>query len=113
MLDWLKRRGSTSYHRREEDAETPKPRGRVMSGKYVLLYNYLENRHADTVVLTFAEIEDLLGFALPEQARLHREWWTDPVTNGAASNYSDSWTLASRTAVPNLTARTVVFDRAS
>ena len=54
-----------------------------MSGTYLLLYKYLENRYADTVVLTFAEIEDLLGFALPEQARLQREWWTDAAKNVA------------------------------
>jgi len=84
-----------------------------MSGKYLLLYKYLENRYADTVVLTFAQIEDLLGFTLPDQARLHREWWTDAATRATGSNYSDSWILASRTAVPNLVARTVVFERAS
>ena len=81
MLDWLKRRRSTDAARRDAQAETPKPHGRVMSGKYVLLYKYLENRYADTVVLTFAEIEDLLGFPLPEQARLQREWWTDREPN--------------------------------
>src|SRR6266480_5489507 len=110
MLDWLKRRGSTASPRREASAETAKPLGRVMSGAYLLLYKYLENRYADTVVLTFAEIEDLLGFALPDQARLHREWWTATDVN-AGSNYSDSWILASRTAVPNLVAQTVVFER--
>lgn len=113
MLDWLKRRGSTAYHPRETHAETAKPHGRVMSGQYLLLYKYLENRYADTVVLTFAQIEDLLGFTLPDQARLHREWWTDRETHVAGPNYSDSWILASRTAVPNLLARTVVFERAS
>jgi len=84
-----------------------------MSGTYLLLYQYLENRYADTVVLTFAQIEDLLGFTLPDQARLHREWWTDAAPNVAGPNYSDSWILASRTAMPNLLARTVVFERAS
>ena len=82
-----------------------------MSGTYLLLYKYLENRYADTVVLTFAQIEDLLGFTLPDQARLHREWWTDAATKAAGPNYSDSWILASRTAVPNLLAQTVVFER--
>ena len=48
-----------------------------MTGKYLLLYKYLENRYANTVVLTFAQIEDLLGFPLPDQARCQREWWTD------------------------------------
>ena len=113
MLDWMKRRASTAYHQREAHAETPKPQGRVMSGKYLLLYKYLENRYANSVVLTFAEIEDLLGFVLPDQARLDQGWWTDAATNVARPNYSDSWILASRTAKPNMLAQTVVFDRAS
>jgi hypothetical protein len=46
-----------------------------MSGKYLLLCKDLENRYANTVVLTFAEIEDLPGFRLPDLARLHQEWW--------------------------------------
>jgi hypothetical protein len=78
-----------------------------MTGKYLLLHTYLKNRYADTVVLTLAEIEDLLGFSLPDQARLRREWWTDTET----ASHSDSWILASRRAVPNLLAKTVVFER--
>jgi hypothetical protein len=113
LLDWMKKRGSTASHHRVPAPETAKPQGRVMSGQYLLLYRYLENRYANTVVLTFAEIEDLLGFALPDQARLHQEWWTDAETTVAGPNYADSWILASRTAVPNLVARTVVFERAA
>ena len=30
----------------------------MMPGKYKLQYQYLENRYANTVVLTFAQIED-------------------------------------------------------
>jgi hypothetical protein len=75
-----------------------------------LLYKYLENRYANTVVLTFAEIEDLLGFALPEQARLQPEWWTIR-TNVDGAHYSDCWVLASRTATPNMPAQIVVFER--
>ncbi len=84
-----------------------------MSGKYLSLYTYLENRYANTVVLTFAEIEDLLGFTLPDQARHQREWWVENATNAPKPNYSDSWILASRTAMPNLLAQIVVFERAS
>src|SRR4051794_2442448 len=105
MLNWMKRRGPITYLRREPDSE-PQP---VMSGQYLLLYKYLQNRYADTVVLTFAQIESLLGFALPEQARLNQQWWANaPVT----TNYSDSWTLARRVATPNLLAQTVAFARA-
>ena len=39
--------------------------------KYKALYEYLDNRYANTVVLTFAQIEDLLGFTLPDPARVH------------------------------------------
>ena len=58
------------------NTDAAKPPGASCPGQYLLLYKYLENRYADTVVLTFAEIEDLLGFPLPEQARLQQEWWT-------------------------------------
>ena len=111
MLNWMNRRRWTVREPRAAHVEAAKPRGRAMSGRYLLLYKYLEGRYANTVVLTFAEIEDLLGFTLPEQARLHREWWTAAAIT--IPDYSDSWTLASRTAVPNLQARTVVFERAA
>jgi hypothetical protein len=111
MLDWMKRRAWTARDQRPMNAETAKRPGRAMSGKYLLLYKYLENRYADTVVLTFAEIEDLLGFTLPDQARLRREWWTQAEASVAVPNYSDSWVLASRTATPNMAAGTVAFER--
>jgi hypothetical protein len=95
------------------EPEPARAQGRLMSGKYVALYTYLLNRYANTVVLTFAEIEDLLGFTLPDAARLHQEWWTNAEQNADRSSYSDSWILASRTARPNLLARTVVFERVS
>jgi hypothetical protein len=116
MLDWLKqRRRRIAYQQHEVPAppeKAAKPPVRVMSGRYLLLYKYLENRYATTVVLTFAEIEDLLGFALPDQARLNQEWWTEAAVN-VARDYSDSWTLASRTAIPNMSAQTVAFERAA
>jgi hypothetical protein len=113
MLDWFKRRGAMARPQREVSAEPAKPQGRTMSGKYSLLYRYLEDRYANTVVLTFNEIEDLLGFTLPEQARLQQEWWTSAVKSVPESNYSDSWLLAHRSAVPNMLAKTVAFERLS
>ncbi len=75
------------------------------------LQKYLATRFADTVVLTFAQIEDLLGSPLPDEARRDEAWWTAPPAAAAGPNYSNSWTVASRTAAPNLSARIVVFDR--
>lgn len=109
MLNWMKRRGPTTYLHRERDVEAPP----VVSGKCLLLYRYLQNRYADTVVLTFGQIESLLGFALPDQARLSQQWWTNAELTADGTNYSDSWILARRVATPNLLAQTVAFERAS
>ena len=111
MLAWMKRRQSMAETSQPEPAAPNRQRS-AMAGKYVQLYTYLENRFADTVVLTFAEIEDLLGFTLPDLARLREDWWTSPDPNTAKPRFSDSWILANRTARPNLQALTVVFERA-
>jgi len=78
---------------------------------YGALQTYLSGRYADIVVLTFGEIEDLLGFALPDAARARAEWWTDDAADGGQTSQSHAWAHASRTAKPNLFARTVVFER--
>ena len=96
---------------RSSTATDAAPEGRGDTGEYRLLHKYLRNRFADRVVLTFSEIEDLLGFSLPEAARFQREWWdgTDQVAPRSAQ--SDAWTLASRTATVNLSSQRVVFQR--
>jgi hypothetical protein len=111
MLAWL--RGRLPPARARASAPEPPPAiGRAISGPYLLLHTYLDRRFADTVVLTFAQIEDVLGFALPASARVDAEWWTDASQNVVAPHHSDSWTLARRTAVPNLSAKIVSFARA-
>jgi hypothetical protein len=84
-------------------------RGQV--GEYHLLHKYLRERFADSVVLTFSEIEDLVGFPLPDAARLELEWWGSADGTAARSAQEKSWTLAGRNAVPNLSSQRVVFDR--
>jgi hypothetical protein len=79
--------------------------------EYRSLHTYLDGRYADTVVLRFAEIEDLLGFALPDAARLGQDWWANTDAAGEPSTQSRSWIHASRTAKANLVAQTVVFER--
>ena len=110
---WLMRLRGRADARPGRAAVAAAPPSRAMTGRYALLYEYLAHRHADTVVLTFAEVEDLLGFPLPDLARRQREWWTDADASRAAAPQTDAWILAHRTAVPNLTAQTVIFDRAS
>jgi hypothetical protein len=89
------------------------PRPTRAGGKFQPLYKYLEDRYATMVVLKVSEIEDILGFALPAQARTDRAWWTVADPNTPAGPYADAWKSARRTAVPNLLAHTVAFERMS
>jgi hypothetical protein len=90
---------------------SPKPRAFQVPAEYMSLYKYLENRYADTVVLTFSQIEDLLGFALPESARREPGWWADAGPDDMPSAQARSWTQAHRSATANLPAHTVSFGR--
>ena len=119
MFDWMKRRGSkaTREARPQNEArpqvETATRHAGKEAGKYRLLYEYLERRYANTVVLTFGQIEDLLGFGLPDPARTAQEWWTIADMSTGEARCSDAWRLANRTARPNLMAQTVAFERVS
>jgi len=85
--------------------------GRGSTGEYRLLYKYLHDRYADRVVLTFGEIESLVGFTLPAAAFVDLAWWLAGTT-GERTPQSDAWMSAERTAKVNLSARSVLFDRA-
>ena len=80
-----------------------------VAAEYRSLYTYLEHRYASTVVLNFEQIEALLGFPLPPPARTDRHWWTGAALS--ADRHSDAWTVAGRTALPNLLAGNVTFER--
>jgi hypothetical protein len=100
MFDWLKKSGpprGVQFEARREPTRAVRPPG----GRYEAVCRYVENRYADTVVLTFAEVEDLLGFSLPELARVQLEWW------------ATSLAVTSRTITPNLAAEIVSFERTS
>lgn len=85
----------------------------IVSGKFRLLHEYLDGRFANTVVLTFRQIEELLGFELPDLARTDPEWWTSTAESTLGPRCSAAWVLASRTAKPHLSAEIVIFERVS
>jgi hypothetical protein len=87
------------------------PRMADVPAEYRPLYRYLDARFADAVVLTFREIEDLIGVPLPEAARRQQEWWTNDAAEGGTAPQSQAWTIANRRATPHLTATSVRFDR--
>jgi hypothetical protein len=79
--------------------------------EYRSLSTYLERRYASVVVLTFEQVEALLGFALPARACTERGWWTSGDTS--TNRYAEAWIGAGRSATPNFPARTVTFERRS
>ena len=83
----------------------------AVPGEYLPLHKYLSERFADSVVLTFAEVEDLLGIRLPAAARDEPDWWTNVDPDAAQTPHSRSWIRADRTAKSNLAAQTVLFER--
>ena len=85
--------------------------GTAMAGRTGPCTEYLHERYADTVVMTFGEIEDLIGFSLPDAARVEPAWWASAEVGGVPSPQSLSWTQANRAATPRLLARVVVFER--
>ena len=113
MLEWMKKRRSAVHKEAAAPVDAPAHPSYSRAGKYRSLYEYLEKRYADTVVLTFRQLEDLLGFSLPDMARTDPEWWTTRDISNAEVRCSDAWTLARRTARPNLLAQTVAFERIS
>jgi hypothetical protein len=49
---------------------------KMTENKYTPLYEYLKKQTADDFVLTYEEIEDILGFDLPRSAD-KAAWWDD------------------------------------
>ena len=79
--------------------------------EYRPLYKYLETRYADAVILTFAQVEDLLGAVLPAAALVDSSWWAGPDASGTPSPQACAWIRAHRIATVNVAARKVTFDR--
>ena len=106
VLAWW--RQATPVAQRPAAIYPSKVRPSGVPAEYVPLYTYLEQRYASTVVLTFNQMEELLGFALPAPACTDLEWWTSTADR---HRHAAAWIGAGRTAVPNLSARIVTFDR--
>ena len=105
MWKWFTRRDSIAQHVAAvpvAERNTSKMPGRAaeVASKHASLHKYLANRYADMVVLTFSQLEDLLGFALPDSAHTRHEWWTSTDRDADQSSCADAWILAGRTAKP-------------
>ena len=62
-------------------------------GKYSPLYEHLKTLPYDRWSATFDDLEKLLGFELPDSARLSRPWWANGASRGGHSQ-ALAWEMA-------------------
>jgi hypothetical protein len=53
----------------------------LVMGKYEPLGQFLRKQKRNSVSMTFAEIEALLGDKLPKSSKTHRAWWSNNPSN--------------------------------
>ena len=76
--------------------------------KYEPLQTYLRERGSDTIPMSFAEIEKVLGFPLPK-SQMYAAWWSNNPTNNVMTN---EWLAAGyRTEQVDIEGRKLVFRR--
>ena len=77
--------------------------------KYEPLERFLRSRQTEEVPMTFAEIERILGRALPEKASGHRAWWSNNPSNNVMTK---AWLAAGyQTERVDMASRRLVFRR--
>ena len=80
-------------------------------GKYAPLYRRLLATVGPEWRVSFAELEAILGFDLPNSARLYRPWWSNQ-KHGAGHSHALAWSAAGwKTRSVDLEAETLVFER--
>ena len=83
-------------------------RHKKITSKYRGLTEYLLKANEDRIVLTYPDIEKILGFALPDSARKHmRAYWSNSETH----SYAFSWlSIGYRTRV-DIEESNVIFEK--
>lgn len=82
----------------------------VRRGKYAPLFRFLMERQENRMEFTFREIEAILGFTLPESARLYRPWWANQ--GKAGHSQCMAWSVAGwRTTAVDLEKEVLCFER--
>ena len=81
---------------------------RVHSGKYQALSGWLAGQDLDTVRVSFAEIEEILGFPLPPSSRRHPAHWHSYDGSAVVRAIRDAGWRVSRL---DLTQKVVTFER--
>jgi hypothetical protein len=83
--------------------------------KYDPLYKWLHSKAssgAKKIPMTFAQMENVLGFVLPRTARSNREWWGNEISPNSRHLQKKSWMKAGyETSKVNLTEESLYFVR--
>ena len=80
-------------------------------GKYGRLYAHLCGLSASEWRASFVEIEGVLGFELPDSARLHRPWWANQ-SAGSGHSQALAWGAAGwETAEVDMESETLLLRR--
>lgn len=82
-------------------------------GKYSPLYRHLIELRQDEWSVNFRSLEKLLGFDLPDSARIYRPWWANVGVRGGHS-HALAWEMAGwRTSQVDMAGEKLVFVRQS
>jgi hypothetical protein len=83
-----------------------------MASIYAPLRKHLDGVTADSAVLTWREIQTILGFALPKSARFRPQWWaSDVVPDTRHSHAKEGWLLSGWKAKPDFTKQLTTFTK--
>ena len=89
---------------------TRKHRQMAARGKYQRLYSHLCSLPDPEWKVSFADIEAVLGFELPDSARLYRPWWANQA--GGGRSQAIAWMAAGwETAKVDIPGETLLFRR--
>ena len=77
--------------------------------KYEPLHTYLIRAKSDYIPMSFSDIENVLGFALPASSRRHRAWWSNNTSNNVMT---EAWMKAGfETENVDMESRKLLFRR--
>ena len=89
---------------------TRKHRQMAARGKYQRLYSHLCSLPDREWKVSFADVEAVLGFELPDSARLYRPWWANQA--GGGRSQAIAWMAAGwETAKVDIPGETLLFRR--
>jgi hypothetical protein len=78
-------------------------------GKYAPLFHHLRGYRRKEWKASFTQIETILGFKLPDSARIHRPWWANQGERGGHS-HALAWEMAGwKTSQVDMAQESVVF----